>query len=159
MNKRRIVTIGLFAAVAVALVACRKPAEQVPKEGGKRVAKIQEEKNAIDAKLRDIERSRALIEERNREELENIRRSIESIQNALDQIQQQLDAMGSSPPPEKALSRPRLPLEISILLIAIAVFCILILIKLRRMRSRETRKSPAEGITIEPKKEKDSSKS
>ncbi|KPL09478.1 hypothetical protein AMJ85_06585 [candidate division BRC1 bacterium SM23_51] len=142
MRRRATVLVALAAWIVVPL-ACRPPKEQLSEDVKKEIAALQSEKSLIEEKVRDIERSRSLLAERTREELENMRRSIESIQNALGKIEERLDAMGMAAP-TTAASPKRLPIEISIVLVVIIVCFVLIALKLRSIRVREASRHRAE---------------
>lgn len=145
MRRHGIVLVVLAAWIVVPL-ACRPPKEQLSEDVKKEVVALQSEKSVIEEKLRDIERSRFLLEQRNSEELEKIRRSIESIQNALDKMEERLEAMGVVSPTTLAPAK-RLPIEISIVLVVIIIFCVLIVLKLRSTRVRQAGQPRTEEAT------------
>lgn len=144
--------VPIVGAMLLGIVACRsdkEPApEQLAEDVRKEIAAIQSEKSVVDQKIRDIERSRAFLEARSREELDSIRRSIESIQNALTKIQQRLDKLQGTERPTEPVAPKRLPIGVSIALLAIIIACAAIYLKLRSIRSREQRRSE-----VEPKPE------
>lgn len=141
MRRHRVVSI-LLLVLMVGAMACRPPAKQQLSESIKKdLAALQSEKTLIEDKLRDIERSRSLLEQNNRD----IRHAIESIQNALNNMQARLDAMEAAPP-TAPVSAKRLPPAVSITLAVIVIFCVLIYLKLRSMRARERKRAQAQEV-------------
>ena len=146
MIKHRAFSVMLVLLAAVVL-ACRPPAKEQLSDSVKRdLASLSKEKALIEDKLRDMERSRSLLEQRTRDELETMRRSIESIQNALNSIQARLEAM-EAVPPTKPVQPKRLPLAISVTLAVTVIFCVLFAWKLRRMRTRAKSQPPTQEVT------------
>jgi uncharacterized protein YhaN len=140
MRRQTVLLVAVMAGAAMAL-SCRSPKEQLSKSVKTELAAFQSEKSLIDDKLQEIERARSVLEQRNREELENIRRALESIQNAQNKIQARLDALETAQP-TVASPPKRLGLPLSIALSVICIFCFLIALKLVHMRRRQKGQIP-----------------
>jgi len=143
MRMRIVLLVALMAGAAA--LSCRSPKEQLSESVKKELAAFQSEKNLIDDKLQEIERARSVLDQRNREELENMRRALESIQNAQNKIQARLDALETTQP-TAATPPKRLGLPLSIALSVICIFCFLIALKLVNMRRRDKGQLPAQEV-------------
>ncbi len=148
MNVGRTAVAAVVFALAFAAACGNKPKIELSGDVKKEIAALRTEKLLIDEKIRDVENFRALIEQRNRDDLENMRRAIETIQSALGKIQARLDAMEAVPPAAPPQPKRLSPMTIAILVI-VMVLCILIALKLRQMRLQDRDKAKPQEAPVE----------
>jgi len=150
MKERRDWWVVILAAWVLLPLGCHtsKGKVEVSQNMKREIAALRVEKLLIDDKLRDIENARALLEQRNRDDLENIRRAIESIQSASLKIQTRLDTM-ETVEPTTPVPPKRLPPVTAAILIVVFIFCVLMALKMRKAWVREKHRLAPEEAPVD----------